>query len=352
MTGRDFDEAIQQARAELDAAELSPMADRRIKARLFDGAAEVKAPRGRSLRLGLAFASVAVVLLVVIGAVFVDRTGSQRAGGFQTLSASSDFRHAVDDGGAVHVSSGQAELVEPEQGVTLRVGESAVVAREPDGVRISRGRVELSVRKRPKDQGPLRVRVSGGSIEVFGTRFTVIEHGERGEVQLHEGSIGFRPEDGELVMLEPGQRLEWPLAPPAAVEPDAPGPSGNETGVEQADGERLELSGANAAPRSRVRTLSKSEATVKTDTLLREIASLRTRGRYREATQQLERGLTWKLPHASRELLSYELGAILTWQLRDQAAACAHWDRHQRSFSGKRFAKEISNARATLTCVK
>jgi transmembrane sensor len=56
------------------------------------------------------------------------------------------------------------------------------------------------------------------------------------------------------------------------------------------------------------------------------------------------------LSATTREQLSYELGAILTHQLKDVAAACAHWKIHRRQHPASRYAAEVESAQARLGC--
>ncbi|MBK7860874.1 MAG: FecR domain-containing protein [Archangiaceae bacterium] len=309
-------------------APLPVAVDRRLKARLF-GKAPAPAVKLRWKRARLV-AVAASVVLTAGAALWLVTAGPRTTGGFETVAASGGFAPALGAGGTVEVAGGSGVLRVPEEGVSLALSSPASLRRDPDGVRVLRGEVDVAVRKRPRAAGPVRVHVSGGTIEVFGTRFTLVERGDSGEVRLFEGSVGFRSEGRALEMLEPGQTLQWPRPPPREPEPQ-PDPS--------AEPEPL-----------RKRDVPAHAPLEETDALLREVASLRTRGRYTEAVALLDERLARKLRPASREVLSYELGAILTWQLRDSAAACAHWSQHQRAHPRGRFAKEIANARRALGC--
>ena len=55
-------------------------------------------------------------------------------------------------------------------------------------------------------------------------------------------------------------------------------------------------------------------------------------------------------PSSARERLSFELGSILTYQLRARARACEHWARHVARFEGGRYEDEVQQAEATLGC--
>ena len=130
-----------------------------------------------------------------------------------------------------------------------------------------------------------------------------------------------------MVVLGAGEMLRWPLAPPPAppppTVPDPPPP--------------LER---QPAPR-RARDVAP---------LLDEIAALRGRGAYREAAARLEGALEERWPAATRERLSFELGAIATYHLGDAAQACSLWRAHERRYPGGRYAVEVEQARAELRC--
>jgi transmembrane sensor len=85
-------------------------------------------------------------------------------------------------------------------------------------------------------------------------------------------------------------------------------------------------------------------------TTLERIAVLRSRGEYGEAARVLRRALAAPLRAESAEILSYELGSILTYQLDTTAAACAHWERHLERYPAGRFDLEVEESRAVLDC--
>jgi transmembrane sensor len=332
MSQREFKKALLAARDAINDAELPRGADRRLKARLFEGA--VKKPRWNVARVG--FAAAFAVVLCVFAAVALLPRSPRMVGGFETVAAADGFAPVLAADGAVEVAEGTGVLFAPEEGASLAFSAPASVRRQADGVRVLRGEVAISVQKRPRAQGPVRIHVSGGTIEVFGTRFTVKERGSSGEVRLEEGSIGFRTPGGELQMLTPGNTLQWP---PPVVE--APKPELQPEPVPM-------VPAPKDPPRKRVLTVR--EETMETDALLRKVASLRTRGQFGDAVALLQAGLTQKLRPRSREVLSYELGSILTSQVRDVEAACAHWNVHQRAHPKGRFETEIGAARRTLGC--
>ena len=76
--------------------------------------------------------------------------------------------------------------------------------------------------------------------------------------------------------------------------------------------------------------------------IIEKVASLRARGRYRAAADLLRRALRRPWERRTAEVLSYELGRILERQLDDDAAACAHWRKHDERFGGGRYADAVS----------
>ncbi len=271
MTPPDFKKALEGAAQQLRRQELSREADARLQRRLFEG--DAAPPRPARWRPVAAFAAVAAAVIAVV-AVRALGPRAEQLGGFAVVQRSEPMNASVSGAGVLSVELGEVTLKDALAGMTFQVRAPAQVAREGDGVRVLRGWAAFSVEKRAHDAVPARVLVSGGVIEVFGTRFTVEESGEKGSVTLHEGSIGFRPLRGERVMLAPGATLAWPLPEPqAADEPEPPPPEPEK-------------------PRPQRRPLTVKEEALETDALVREVAALRTRGRYAEAVGVLERALS------------------------------------------------------------
>jgi transmembrane sensor len=48
--------------------------------------------------------------------------------------------------------------------------------------------------------------------------------------------------------------------------------------------------------------------------------------------------------------LSFELGSLLTHQIRDARRACAHWARHERQFHGGIYRDQVASAQRALQC--
>src|SRR6185295_4192389 len=108
-------------------------------------------------------------------------------------------------------------------GGSLRPEGNARLKREGAAVRIVSGRIVVSVNRRAPGARAAEVVVSGGTIQVLGTRFTVTQGNGSGQVTLHEGRIRFLPADqGEAPMnLAPGESLNWPVR----SAPEAPAPA-------------------------------------------------------------------------------------------------------------------------------
>jgi transmembrane sensor len=206
------------------------------------------------------------------------------------------------------------------------------------------GHALFSVDRRPVEAGVVRVLVSAGAIEVHGTRFTVTETGGgAGSVELHEGAIDFVDEDGAHHALRPGETLRWPLVhePPTDDAEDAP------------DDELVGLGPVLPRPATKVRARDVDwrafDQRVHAEAVVTELAALRRQGSWGEAVRLLERELNRGAPD-TRERLSFELGTIYTWQLREPAAACAHWAQHRRDYPAGRFDAEVDRALASLGC--
>ncbi len=338
MPARDFEAALQGAMEHL--GPLPASADRRIRARLRG-----EAPARRSLRWGrLALAA----SLPVLAAVAVSRAAPRHEsmGGFALTTRC----EAAEEGGAVRIASTGCGLRDDALGSLATALGPAMVRRTGDGLEVLSGTVELEVDHDHPRAGPYRVRVSQGWIEVLGTHFTVVQGAVGGAVSLQRGSIRFRADDGRVVMLAPGESLGWPLPAPAL----APAPASLSVTP------RLPPSPPVVAPKPRTwqgppsstaaSPPARSEPVASTESLLAELAELRARGRYEEAVRLLDAALREERVPASRERLSFELGSILTRQIRDPRRACAHWRQHVAAFPLGRYEREVGAVREQLGC--
>ncbi|MCP3064218.1 FecR domain-containing protein [Myxococcus sp. K38C18041901] len=321
---------------------MPPAVRARVGARLRDA----REPRPaawhrRPVFWGLAVSAVAVALVVF----FMGTPSVRSVGGLEIAHASADLVVREDSEGVV-IQGGDASLLDASRGITLRNEGALVVRRESSGVRLVRGRAEFSVGHRPQGALPAVVLVSGGAIEVMGTRFTVEERGEGGAVTLHEGAIAFRQPGGEVVPVQVGQTLAWPVvkpdepSPPVRVSPEpAPPESGSPPALATPTGPKVVPS---RVPPSVVRGPSVEE-------VLRELEVLRGRHEFEQAARYLEESMR-RQPAATRERLSFELGSLLTYQLKDAQRACAHWSRHEEQFRRGRYLEAVQRARGTLSC--
>ncbi len=213
--------------------------------------------------------------------------------------------------------------------------ETALVAARPDGVELREGRALFNVNDAaPND--PVHVTVPGGTIEVFGTKFFVDTTSNRGHVDLIEGKIRFLHQDGPVTQVAPGDRFEWSLVPRPVAAPGVVPP----TAVEAV---------APAIPKPRRQHVRRAPAPTVGD-LVDEIRDMRREGRYHEAARRLEKALKGKLEPRVREVLSYELGDILTRRLNDREPACTHWAEHRARFPGGRYESPVRRAQRGLSC--
>lgn len=247
----------------------------------------------------------------------------------------------------IRIDEGQATLTVEDMGISFENRGPVVVRREPDGVRVLEGRAEFRVQHRPRGVRPAVVLVSGGAIQVMGTKFTVEQRDARGSVTLHEGAIRFQPLKGEPVLIHPGETLRWPLQTSDAAEPAPAAPALPEATSTQPDtrAKQVRPIRTRAAPNVASRNPNPPDL----EQVLHEIEVLRSRGEFEQAAQQLESALR-EQPRGTREILSFELGSLLTNQLKDRNRACAQWARHQRAFRGGRYADEVDLARKRLHC--
>lgn len=341
MPKPDFQKALHEAAKGLDQG-LPDAAERRIRGRLNKEA--VKGRRVRWGRVGgLGFAAALTAALAVF-ALRPPEPQVETLGGFALVAPSSDFQAAQGADGTIEVRQGRATLKDGQLGATLAVTGSARLRRLTDGVDVGSGIVDLDVDHSVARAAPYQVRVSHGAIEVLGTHFTVTQRAEGGEVKLHRGSIRFRATDGRVELLSLGQKLSWPL--PALTVAPVPAPVEPEPKVKKP----APLAVRAPEPEPKVEPVPVVQKVFDPEELLNRLAVLRSRGQYEEAVSTLRRELGQEHPAATRERLSYELGAILTVQLGDKVRGCAHWSQHLRQFPHGRYDREVSQARSKLEC--
>lgn len=239
-----------------------------------------------------------------------------------------------------------ALLVQTWEQARLRL-DGAVAMRE--------GTALFDVQSVPAGAEPVRIEVSHGAIEVLGTRFQIEQWVGGGQVDLFEGRIRFVPHEGEAVEILPGQRHTWGAPSSGEV-------ASREPVVEVGDDEvaMVEPPVVQAKPRQRRGKRSRSQgdadppATKPADdpsAVIEHAASLRARGEHHEAARVLRAALRdrgWD--RRTAQVLSYELGELLTRHLGDADAACEHWAEHQRRYAGGRYDAAVKRAQARLGC--
>jgi len=284
-------------------------------------------PRPGVIVAGLAcVAALAMVLLFIVPA-----RPPGELNGFPVTHASEDLRASVV-GADLEIQAGQVILRDEQQDMELSVVSPATLRREDRSVRLVRGTARFSVTPREPAKGLAVVLVSGGAIEVLGTQFTVEQGLESGQVAVSVGKIRFVPlSPGEPKFVSAGESLQWPMKTPPPV---IATPSPMLTPVPEPE---LEPEQKRVA------------ATPSVEEVLREVDVLRSRRQFERAARLLSRAMGGQ-PRYTRERLSYELGSLMTHQLRDRKRACGHWRVHEREFRAGRYAEEISQARALLRC--
>ena len=287
-----------------------------------------------------------------------------------------------------HVTRGEVELVldgscrvEPPRGGVVIESRATTRLRPVDGgMALVDGTAMLESLPRTEadhDPEPWHIEVPGGMLEVLASRLSVVVSGDRGHVDLLEGTMRFVASDGRTTTVEPGERFRFSSAralawtSPAAIEPDAveppqplgdaapedgpPAPSTDEIAPPLAAGQRLaELARETEAPRSRPssRSLQGREAP-SSDELRRivdRVAELRAQRQYSAAASLLRDALAKRWDRRTREVLGYELGTILSKQPDEHPEACRHFAEHRRRFPSGRYARAIARAEERLGC--
>jgi transmembrane sensor len=332
MTGRDFDVELRAEEASRQAEGIPAGARRSVWARLertMTGGR--KGERGRWRAMTLA----GVTAVAAIGVVVAVMRPAARLGDLDVARRSSDLAAHVD-AGVVAIERGSATLVDRPSGLTIETVGPVSLRREAHGVRLVRGRIDVTAAHRPPAIAPATVLISHGAIEVMGTAFTVVQDRAGGQVALRDGNIRFRAGDGTVVSLRPGETLAWPLpptAPPPASLPPPPTP----------------LPASTPAPARAPTSASAGARPAADEALLDHVEELRSRRQFEQAARALRRALSVQ-PNPMREQMSFELGSLLTHQIRDARRACAQWAWHDRHFPDGRYQHEVAGARNALAC--
>lgn len=255
------------------------------------------------------------------------------------------------------VLSGTCRLAAPQ--LAVHTWERTALRRD-DHLAVLGGSAMFDVETVEPEAEPVRIAVSHGTIEVLGTRFTIEQREDGGYVDLFEGRIRFVPFVGDVVEILPGQRHSWgAMAEVAALEVEPPEASASAAGVvglglDPEPSEPVEPIAEPATRTRRARPRSKStEATPEPTAteIIDIVAQHRAAGRYAEAVKVLrkaDRSSRWD--RRTAQVLSYELGEIMSRHMSDVAAACAHWERHEQRFVGGRYTSAVRAAQERLHC--
>ena len=300
--------------------------------------------------IGIASCAAALALLILRGTSGKqEATSLTVAAGFSLAQPSKNLKYVVDKGGSLAIHNGDCEAIHHEFGITVKNRGRITIKHHPGGVRLLHGTADLSVDKRSPDQAPARIWVSHGRIDVLGTKFTIRQHKDGGDVMLHEGIIRFTGDDKQSRTLEPGDTLAWPLP---AIKPAPIDPVDQRRPVQKARQVERRVRKRRQSQSDPTRLSPPSEPTVdKRGSVFDEVAKLRSRRQYHEATRTLRRALTsQRLSLSARERLSYELGAILTHQIMDVTQACKHWTAHNQRYPTGRYTAEVRGTQKRLDC--
>lgn len=177
------------------------------------------------IRMGLIGGGIVLFVGIVLFIVF--RAPSK------TLTTSACMR---EHAGFIDIKRSCTDPVTIErEGDVLLAHPGASLESRANGLRVREGKV--SIIAKPRTGGDtMRVLVSHGVLEITGTRFTVEQHGETGNVKVEEGTVVFHDDAGGDVTLAAGTQVAWPrdhagdvvalgavpLTGPAKVTPSAP----------------------------------------------------------------------------------------------------------------------------------
>ncbi len=371
-----FADALRQADTEISHHGVPDAIERRLRNRLEAGR------NGSALRLPIAIAMTASIAAAALF-FFVFRGESSPSqtvvAGFAIENASQDIRYS-ESGDGLTITTGACDVVSAELGIRITNTGKVAIQREQDGIRLRNGTATFSVDKRVHTQAPARIWVSHGVIEVLGTEFTVNQHEHGGDVVLHEGAIRFVPTTGELRTLAPGDSLTWPLPVATPLSPAVPNapvpepqteestavlakPARTKAQTRQPPKQELQTERSTSvlgkpaqapiptrpSPEQEPETELQVEPTV--GNVFAELAKLRSRRQYEQAVKLLRSAIRDKrTTPAAVEQFSYELGAILTDQLRKKSAACKHWKTHSSRYPNGNYVAEVRSAQLRIGC--
>ena len=225
----------------------------------------------------------------------------------------------------------------PEASASLRALDDSELSVEGGAWRVRRGRVRVEVDPKRRRQEPVRVLVSGGVIEVLGTVFTIEERGDAGQVTLHRGTIQLLDASGRRTRLSAGQTLRW-----GEQASDEPAPQAELEEPKTPPTHKPEASSATPAKPGRPAPEALDPGA------LEQVARLRRERDFEGALSSLRALGARRLDARSAEIISYEIGDILTHERGDRPAACAHWQRHLRRHGDGVMARAARQAKAQV----
>jgi hypothetical protein len=242
------------------------------------------------------------------------------------------------DGAARHRLLGYCSLVGDH--MTISSWNQAVVVDRGRSIDVETGRVLFDVQPVRPGEDSIMIGVSGGTIEVVGTRFEVDQGPDGGRVDLFEGKIRFHDPDGTVTDVAPGTRHAWGDRREAVMilEPtdDA------DVQVEILD---VEPARVRARPPSEPRRTAREAAEI-----IERVDRLRRSGRTSEGAALLRRAVDDRWDPRTAQVLSYELGEFLHRYVGDRDGACRHFAAHQRRFPRGRYRTAVERIRERLAC--
>ncbi|MCH9680902.1 MAG: FecR family protein [Deltaproteobacteria bacterium] len=366
-----FVAALREADAAHEAERLRPGAVHRITRRMEAELLQTELPARRRTWIPMVtFAAGAAMVLGVFalssGPETAVHTPDEPIPMHAAWSVGGDNCHATS-GEAVLVLDGSCRVEPPGLGLVIDSRTTTQLRATNDGVALLGGVALFEVDA--ATEGRLRrVEVPGGTIEVVGTRFAVVVNGDRGHVDLLEGTIHFVTNDGEVHDVAPGERYHFTdnqslavSSVPQPPEDEAPLAAGerlarrsSEEAMSRAAGELLEALGSEPADAKATRSGrgrdSRRPSAAELRSVVEQVTELRARRQYRAAVSLLRGALAKPWDRHTREVLSYELGTILSTQLSDHDKACAHWKSHRKQFTAGRYERAITRATQRLGC--
>jgi transmembrane sensor len=363
--------ALRRGNEALEAERMPAAAVRRVARTLRREVAETRRPKyAQWLPMATFVAGAAAVLLVVLNPTRRSSPAPARGDSARTYAVAGSHCQRLDEGPArLHVAGAcDVRSTSPAMTVSTGLGASLVVA--GNRVELHRGQASFDVDH--VAGAPVRIAVPGGEIVVVGTRFdvTIDADARSGRIALHEGALRFEHGDGTVSPIASGEVFSFDesgghtsapavaavTSPPdaaAVVEPAPPVESvasrDEPPTTPPAEAKRAPARPGPSPPATRTPDES-APAASDLEAILAEVAELRRTRRYGSAATRLRAALKQRWDAHTAEVLSYELGAILSRHLRDADEACPHWRAHNQRFGAGHYGKQIDRARDNLGC--